>query len=302
MDVLEEICAAIPRPCSFYSAIAVWDAIAWYPDSNLTPALRYVQCGNGLEDFGPGEWAGQHDFYECCVGYQSNCLLLSYEFNTGPELEIRIELTDQHPMDEALAVVECFARRLGKPVKQCVRAVWPWEMRTEFADRLAYMRPRLDRWRKIGMAELADIYRRAQENPPENPVSPKTLAKRFVKHSLNNLKDIYKYEKPYENVVLTGLVALYEICFEQAWKAMKELLEENGAPEGKTGSPKMIIKSGFQMGMVKDEKLWLEALQARNNVAYAYNQAVALDIVDAVKEKFYPMFCSLRDEMDENWR
>ncbi len=120
--------------------------------------------------------------------------------------------------------------------------------------------------------------------------------------SLNNLKDIYQYEEPYENVVLTGLVALYEICFEQAWKAMKELLEENGAPEGKTGSPKMIIKSAFQTGMVKDEDLWLGALQARNNVAHAYNQAVALDIINAVKGKFYPMFCCLKDEMDENWR
>ena len=66
--------------------------------------------------------------------------------------------------------------------------------------------------------------------------------------SLSNLKDIYQYEEPYENVILTGLVALYEICFEQSWKAIKELLEENGASEGKTGSPKMIIKAAYQMG------------------------------------------------------
>ena len=49
--------------------------------------------------------------------------------------------------------------------------------------------------------------------------------------SLDNLKDIYNYEEPYENVVLTGLVALYEICFEQSWKAMKEILEHDGVPE-----------------------------------------------------------------------
>ena len=41
--------------------------------------------------------------------------------------------------------------------------------------------------------------------------------------ALANLKDIYEYEAPYSNVVLTGLVALYEICFEQSWKAMKEI-------------------------------------------------------------------------------
>ncbi len=117
MDLLEGICAAVPRPCSFYSAIAVWDGIPWYSDSNLKPALRYVQWRHGLENFEPGEWADQHDFYECCVGYQSNCLILSNEFSTGPELEIRVEITDQHPMEEALAVVERFSARLGRPVK-----------------------------------------------------------------------------------------------------------------------------------------------------------------------------------------
>ena len=62
-------------------------------------------------------------------------------------------------------------------------------------------------------------------------------------NALNNLEDIYKYDAPYENVVLTGLVALYEICFEQAWKAMKEVLEDNGFDDSKTGSPRQILKS-----------------------------------------------------------
>lgn len=38
--------------------------------------------------------------------------------------------------------------------------------------------------------------------------------------ALNNLKEIYKYNEPYDNVILTGLVASFEICFEQSWKAM----------------------------------------------------------------------------------
>lgn len=119
--------------------------------------------------------------------------------------------------------------------------------------------------------------------------------------ALKNLKDIYHYEEPYTNVVLTGLTALYEICFEQSWKAVKEILELNGFPEGKTGSPKQILKTAYQAGMIKDEKLWVEALATRNNVAHAYNQAVALDIVRETKEKYYQMFCDLKDELDKNW-
>lgn len=181
MEVLNGICNTIPRPCSFYSAIVVWDAIPWYSDSNLIPALRSIQPGHGMEDFSPGEWDQNHDFYECCVGYQSNCLLLSSEFGTGPELEIRVELTDKHPMEDALKIVEHFAQRIGKPVKQCVRAVFPWEVRDEIASKLEYMRPRFDVWRKSDIDKLAAIYHRAKKMPPAKPVTAKTLAKRFVK-------------------------------------------------------------------------------------------------------------------------
>lgn len=120
--------------------------------------------------------------------------------------------------------------------------------------------------------------------------------------ALQNLKDIYEYEEPYTNVVLTGLVALFEICFEQAWKAVKEQLLENGAGEGKTGSPKLILKTAYQMGMIQDEDVWLRALQARNNVAHAYNQAVALEIIKETKAEYYDMFCDLKSEIEKNWR
>ena len=46
--------------------------------------------------------------------------------------------------------------------------------------------------------------------------------------ALTNLRAVFDYEEPYNNVVLTGMVALYEICFEQSWKAVKEILENNG--------------------------------------------------------------------------
>ena len=119
--------------------------------------------------------------------------------------------------------------------------------------------------------------------------------------ALQNLKDIYRYEEPYDNVVLTGLVALYEICFEQSWKAMKEIMEFQGISEGATGSPRQILKSAYQAGMITDELLWLDALNSRNNVSHAYNHVIALDIVKKTKESYYSMFCDLQKELEENW-
>ena len=114
-------------------------------------------------------------------------------------------------------------------------------------------------------------------------------------------KDIYNYEEPYDNVVLTGLVGLYEITFEQSWKMMKEILQNHGYEEGATGSPKIILKTAYKAGMIKDEELWLRALQARNNVTHSYNQKIALGIVAEAKADYYDMFTKLKTEIESNW-
>ena len=119
--------------------------------------------------------------------------------------------------------------------------------------------------------------------------------------SLGNMKDIYNYEEPYDNVVLTGLVGLYEITFEKSWKMMKEILQNHGYEEGATGSPKIILKTAYKAGMIKDEELWLRALQARNNVTHSYNQKIALGIVSEAKNEFYKMFVELKEEVENGW-
>ena len=105
--------------------------------------------------------------------------------------------------------------------------------------------------------------------------------------AIHNLKDIYSYQAPYGNVEMTGMVGLYEICFEQAWKAMKEILT--------------VLKTAYKAGMIADEELWLSALTSRNNVAHAYNQAIALDIIRQAKTKYYDMFVELVNEIQKNW-
>lgn len=122
----------------------------------------------------------------------------------------------------------------------------------------------------------------------------------FVR-AFENLGDIYRYEEPYGNVEFSGIVALYEICFEQAWKCMKEVLQKSGYREGKTGSPKLIIKTAYEAGMIRDESLWLRALEDRNNVAHAYNEALALTIVRHTKETYYEMFRELRETLKRDW-
>ena len=121
--------------------------------------------------------------------------------------------------------------------------------------------------------------------------------------SLKNMKEIYDYDEPYNTVVLTGLVGLYEICFEQSWKMMKEILEIHGYEEGATGSPKIILRTAYSVNLkqIKNEDAWLRALQERNNVTHSYNEKIALEIVRQAKAIFYDLFVQLKDEIDKNW-
>ena len=88
---------------------------------------------------------------------------------------------------------------------------------------------------------------------------------------------------------------------QQSWKMMKEILEIHGFAEGATGSPKMILRTAYKAGMIKDEELWLSALQERNNVTHSYNRKIAMGIITQAKQKFYKMFCELKEEIDRNW-
>ena len=82
---------------------------------------------------------------------------------------------------------------------------------------------------------------------------------------------------------------------------MKEILEITGYAEGATGSPKTILKTAFKAGMINDEKMWLDALVSRNNVAHAYNEAIALDIVSQTKDQYYDMFVRLEQTIERDW-
>ncbi len=119
--------------------------------------------------------------------------------------------------------------------------------------------------------------------------------------SLSNLKLCRNYSAPYDVVTETGLVNLFSICFERSWKAMKESLERHGFGEGKTGSPKLIIKSAYAAGMIQDEAGWLELLDRRNEVSHSYNEEAAAALIERTKENYLALFEELEKELKTNW-
>lgn len=119
--------------------------------------------------------------------------------------------------------------------------------------------------------------------------------------AFENLKSCLEISKPYSIAEQTGITGLFAICFEQSWKLMKEVLEYHGYFTQKTGSPRIIIKSAYQCGLINEENCWLDILEARNTLAHTYDEERALAAIEKILTEYIPAFEKLKQSIDENW-
>ncbi|WP_227762238.1 nucleotidyltransferase substrate binding protein [Zhaonella formicivorans] len=98
-------------------------------------------------------------------------------------------------------------------------------------------------------------------------------------------------EKPELNKFeLQGLIKCFEYTFELAWKTLKDYLNEQGFD---VKSPRSAIQTAFQIQLIKDGHVWIDALQKRNLMAHTYNENLAKEAEKLIRKKYYPMLKEL---------
>lgn len=110
-----------------------------------------------------------------------------------------------------------------------------------------------------------------------------------------------KLTEPYSVVEQIGIARLFEICFEQSWKLMKEVLERHGRFDEKIGSPRSIIKIAYQSGMIDNSDVWLSLLESRNILSHTYSDAESLAIIRKINSDYVSVLEDLRAEIENNW-
>jgi nucleotidyltransferase substrate binding protein (TIGR01987 family) len=84
-----------------------------------------------------------------------------------------------------------------------------------------------------------------------------------------------------------ALLHFFEISFELSWKVIKDYLDAHGV---QVRSPREALKTAFQMGLLEDGYLWLEMLDARNDITHSYNQELAKELCAKVVGSYFPAF------------
>ncbi len=101
--------------------------------------------------------------------------------------------------------------------------------------------------------------------------------------------------------IISGIIDKFFIQFELGWKVLKELLVYEGRSEGRTGSPREIIKAAYACFDFMDETIWLEMLQERNNTTHMYNEAAAKELVEHILNCYIGEFEKMNNAVMEQY-
>ena len=127
---------------------------------------------------------------------------------------------------------------------------------------------------------------------------------------MDNLKDIrwkqrfenfdksYKLLNKYAKQPITteleraGIIQFFEMTFELAWKVLKDYLE---AQEYLVKSPRETVKQAFQIGLIDNGHVWMDALSNRNLTTHTYDEELA----NKMKNEMITMYLPELDKMYE---
>ena len=120
----------------------------------------------------------------------------------------------------------------------------------------------------------------------------------------DNFKKSYQLLEKYSSLELTseiekaGLIQFFEITFDLALKVLKDYLEAQGYI---VKSPRETIKQAYQMEVIDDGYVWIEALSSRNLTTHTYDEQFTEKFVQDIQQVYFPLFKSLYEKLLEEY-
>ena len=131
---------------------------------------------------------------------------------------------------------------------------------------------------------------------------------------MDNLKDIrwkqrfenfdksYKLINKYAKQPITteleraGIIQFFEMTFELAWKVLKDYLE---AQEYLVKSPRETVKQAFQIGLIDNGHVWMDALSNRNLTTHTYDEELANKMTNEIITMYLPELDKMYEKLSK---
>ncbi|MGH4051940.1 MAG: nucleotidyltransferase substrate binding protein [Clostridium sp.] len=122
------------------------------------------------------------------------------------------------------------------------------------------------------------------------------------KQRFENFDRSYKLMAKYSKQEITselekaGIIQFFEMTFELAWKVLKDYLEVEGYV---VKSPRETIKQAFQIGLIDNGHVWIDALANRNLATHTYDEALASKMAKEIVEIYLPELKKMYEKLSE---
>ena len=94
-----------------------------------------------------------------------------------------------------------------------------------------------------------------------------------------------------------ALIQRFEFTFELAWKTLYQYMTFNGFSV--RSWPREILKAAYQNGLINNEQVWLDMLDARNTLSHVYKEEQAAAVAEKICPDFYNELATLKDLFKE---
>ena len=90
-------------------------------------------------------------------------------------------------------------------------------------------------------------------------------------------------------IVREGVIQRFEFTFELAWKTLKDYLVWQKVTLVRKG-PSDVLRAAFAYGYIADGAVWIEALDARNEMSHVYRRQAFERVVEDIRARFMNLF------------
>lgn len=121
------------------------------------------------------------------------------------------------------------------------------------------------------------------------------------KQRFQNFDKSYNLLKKYSNQPIVteleraGIIQFFEMTFELAWKVLKDYLE---AEEYNVKSPRETVKQAFQIGLIDNGHIWIDALSNRNLTTHTYDEELANKMTEEILTLYLPELDKMHSKLN----
>lgn len=95
-----------------------------------------------------------------------------------------------------------------------------------------------------------------------------------------------------------GLIQRFEFTYELAWNVLKDWIEQEMPGNFQLLGSKTTLRAAFKVGLIEDEKTWLDMVASRQASSHTYEQKIADDVFEKAMIDYLPVFLKLQAKME----